>query len=104
MRVSPDTNAVNVGSKYASFYFDETINDRGTGAQEIDAHFLVSPSDGAARVEWHRSRIDVSPRHGFRPNTAYTITLLPGLSDLRSNSMKSPCRSGLQDQPTHPSE
>ena len=88
VRVAPDTNAVNVGSKYASFYFDETINDRGTGVQAIDSHFLVSPSDGAPRVEWHRSRIDVSPRHGFRANTAYTVTLLPGLSDLRSNAMK----------------
>jgi Bacterial Ig-like domain len=88
VRVTPDTNAVNVSEKFAKFYFDETVNDRGTGAQEIDAHFLVSPSDGFATVEWHRSRIDVRPRHGFRANTAYTITLLPGLTDLQNNVMK----------------
>ncbi|MEP6730002.1 MAG: Ig-like domain-containing protein [bacterium] len=88
LRVTPDTSAVNVHEKYAQFYFDETINDRGTGAQEIDPHFLVSPSDGLPHVEWHRSRIDVSPRHGFKANTAYTITLLPGLADLRNNVMK----------------
>jgi len=89
LRVSPDTNAVNVASKEATFYFDETINDRGTDAQDVTNMFLVSPSDGTPRVDYHRTRIDVRPRNGFRPNTAYTITLLPGLTDLRSNSMKS---------------
>ena len=88
VRVSPDTNAVNVGARSAVFYFDETINDRGTDAQDVANMFLVSPSDGTPRIGYHRTRIDVRPRHGFRPNTAYTITLLPGLSDLRSNTMK----------------
>ena len=89
VRVTPDTNAVNVSAKAATFYFDETINDRGTDAMDITNMFLVSPSDGTPRVSYHRSRIDVRPRHGFRPNTAYTVTLLPGLTDLRNNSMKS---------------
>ena len=88
VRVTPDTNAVNVSSKEATFFFDETINDRGTDAQDVTNMFLVSPSDGTPRVGYHRSRIDVRPRHGFRPNTAYTITLLPGLTDLRNNTMK----------------
>jgi hypothetical protein len=88
VRVTPDTNSVNVGEKVASFYFNEIINDRGTGAGDVSNFFLVSPSDGEPRVSWHRSRIDVRPRHGFRANTAYTITLLPGLTDLRNNSMK----------------
>ena len=41
--------------------------------------FLVSPRNGNAVVSWHRSRISVRPRNGFRPNTAYRITMLPGL-------------------------
>lgn len=88
IRVTPDTNAVNVHDAHVSFYFDETINDRGAGAQEVGKHFLVSPSDGSERVSWHRSRIDVRPRNGFRANTAYTVSLLPGLADLRGNSMR----------------
>ncbi|MBA3671690.1 MAG: Ig-like domain-containing protein [Gemmatimonadaceae bacterium] len=88
VRITPDSNAVNVADAAVSFYFDETINDRGTGAQAVDAFFLVSPSDGAPKVDWHRRRIDVRPRNGFRPNTSYTITLRPGLGDLRSNVMK----------------
>ena len=102
LRVTPDTNAVNFSAKQATFYFDETINDRGTDAQDVTNMFLVSPSDGTPRVGYHRSRIDVRPRHGFRPNTAYTITLLPGLSDLRSNTMKTGATIVFSTGPTIP--
>ena len=102
VRVSPDTNAVNVGARSAVFSFDETINDRGTDAQDVSNMFLVSPSDGTPRVSYHRSRIEVRPRRGFRPNTAYTITLLPGLSDLRSNAMKDGATVVFSTGPTIP--
>jgi hypothetical protein len=88
VHITPDTNAVSVTDRVAQFYFDETINDRGEGAQALDNYFLVSPSDGAMDLSWHRNRIDVRPHQGFRPNTAYTVTMLPGLSDLRNNVMK----------------
>jgi hypothetical protein len=88
VHVAPDTNTVNYRGKDATFTFDEQINNRGAGESDIDAFFLVSPNDGPPRVRWHRTRIEVRPRHGFRPNTAYAITLLPGLSDLRNNRMK----------------
>jgi hypothetical protein len=88
VRITPDSNSLDVKDRDASFYFDETINDRGSGAQEVRNFFLVSPSDGEPVVSWHRSRIDIRPRSGFRPNTAYSITLLPGLSDLRNNVMR----------------
>ena len=102
VRVSPDTNAVNFSSKSAVFVFDETINDRGTDAQDVSNMFLVSPSDGTPRIGYHRTRIEVRPRHGFRPNTAYTITLLPGLSDLRSNTMKGGATVVFSTGPTIP--
>jgi hypothetical protein len=102
LRVTPDTNAVNVSSKEVTFFFDETINDRGTDAQDVTNMFLVSPSDGTPRVDYHRSRIDVRPRRGFRPNTAYTITLLPGLTDLRNNSMKAGATIVFSTGPTIP--
>lgn len=104
VRIAPDTNAVNVKSDVVSFFFDETINDRGTGATAVDAYFLVSPSDGAAHVSWHRSRIDVRPRKGFRPNTAYTVALLPGLTDLRTNVMKDGASIVFSTGPTIPTE
>jgi hypothetical protein len=104
VRVTPDTNAVNVHDAQVSFYFDETINDRGSGAQEVGRHFIISPSDGSDRVSWHRSRIDVRPREGFRPNTAYSVSLLPGLGDLRGNSMRSGATVVFSTGPTIPPE
>jgi hypothetical protein len=102
LRVTPDTNAVNVRDRNAAFFFDEQINDRGTGEADLTNFFLVSPSDGTPRVSWHRSRIEVRPRHGFRGNTAYTITLLPGLSDLRNNRMKGGAAVTFSTGPTIP--
>jgi hypothetical protein len=104
VRVTPDSGAVNVTDRDASFYFDETINDRGSGAQALDGYFLVSPSDGTPRLSYRRSRIDVRPRGGFRPNTAYTVTLLPGLSDLRGNTMRSGESTVFSTGPTIPPE
>ncbi|HEX5971301.1 MAG TPA: Ig-like domain-containing protein [Gemmatimonadaceae bacterium] len=103
VRVTPDTNAVNVKAENVTFYFDETINDRGSGAQELGRRFLISPSDGEPRVSWHRSRIDVRPRNGFRPNTAYSVSMLPGLSDLRGNAMKSSAKVVFSTGPVIPS-
>ena len=103
LRVTPDTNAVNVTAKNVTFQFDETINDRGSGAQELSRRFLISPSDGSVSVSWHRSRIDVRPREGFRPNTAYSVSLLPGLSDLRGNTLKSGATVVFSTGPTIPS-
>lgn len=102
VKVTPDTNAVNVQDKYVEFTFDETINDRGTGAQELENYFIVSPSDGSPRLNWRRSRIDIAPRHGFRPNTAYTVTMLPGLGDLHSNAMKTGATVVFSTGPTIP--
>lgn len=100
--VTPDSHAVNVRDRNVVFQFDETINDRGSGAQELDNFFLVSPSDGAPHVSWHRSRIEVRPRNGFRDNTAYTVTLLPGFSDLRGNTARAGASVVFSTGPTIP--
>jgi hypothetical protein len=102
VRVTPDSNALNVRDRDVSFFFDETINDRGSGAQEVGNYFLVSPSDGVPEVSWRRSRIDVRPRNGFRPNTAYSVTLLPGLADLRGNAMRTGASVVFSTGPTIP--
>ena len=102
VHVTPDTNAVNVADRFVQFFFDETISDRGEGAQALDNYFLVSPSDGAMDLDWHRNRIGVRPHHGFRPNTAYTVTMLPGLTDLRNNTMKGGAQLTFSTGPTIP--
>lgn len=85
---TPDSGATSVKVRSVTFEFTKVVNDRPSGATELDQLFLISPNDGDPRVWWHRSHIDVRPRKGFRPNTAYRITLLPGLADMRGNVMR----------------
>ena len=82
---SPDSGAVGFTGRSVTVTFNETISDRGTGANALEALVLISPRDGAPQVAWHRNRIAVRPRGGFRPNTAYAITIAPGIGDLRGN-------------------
>ncbi|MBA3892029.1 MAG: Ig-like domain-containing protein, partial [Gemmatimonadaceae bacterium] len=82
---SPESGTVNFTGRAVVVRFDETISDRGTGAAALEALVVISPRDGEPRVSWERNRIAVRPRNGFRPNTAYTVTIAPGITDLRSN-------------------
>lgn len=88
--VTPDSGQTNANPKLVEFRFDEVVSDRPSGATSLDQLFLVSPRRGneAPNVSWHRSRITIKPRRGFLPNTAYRITMLPGISDLRGNVRK----------------
>jgi hypothetical protein len=72
-----------VRARGVMFEFDVVVNDR-----DVDNYFLMSPREGTPRVIWRRDRVEVRPRREFRPNTAYSVTLLPGLADLRGNAMK----------------
>ena len=87
LKVTPDSGATNVRLDHATFQFDEVLSQKPAKG-EYDQVFIVSPRDGDPNVDWHRARITVSPRHGFKPNTAYTITMTSGLSDLRGNVTK----------------
>jgi hypothetical protein len=84
--VSPESGSVNQRVGAARFEFNKVLSDNPSGGQ-LDRFFLISPTDGVPRINWHRDRIDVRPRHSWRANTAYTVTLLPGLSDVRGNQM-----------------
>jgi hypothetical protein len=84
--VRPDSNARNVRSGAVSFQFDEVVSERPQGAQSLSGAFLISPRDGEPNVSWRRNRVDVRPRRGFRPNTTYTVQLLPGMTDLDGNA------------------
>ena len=86
MNVAPDSAKTGVTPKEVIFRFDEVVNERPAGAASLQQLFLISPRDGEPRVDWNREEIAVRPRRAWRKNTAYTITLLPGLSDLRGNA------------------
>jgi hypothetical protein len=88
-RITPESGSVSQRAGAVQFLFNKVISDAPSRG-ELNQYFLISPTDGEPRVNWHRNHIDVRPRHGFRPNTAYAVTLLPGLADVRGNAMKEP--------------
>jgi hypothetical protein len=86
--VAPESGTVNFRGRAVEFRFDEVINERGTGAAELRNLVLISPRQGAPRVSSNRTGVAIRPRSGWRPNTAYTVTLLPGVADLRGNTSR----------------
>lgn len=63
---------------------------QGQMGSSLSQLVLLSPSDGRDRVTWRRTAIEIEPRGGFKPNTTYRLTLLPGLADLRGNVLREP--------------
>jgi hypothetical protein len=66
--------------------FDEVIDEMpGSGTQGgLSQQVLLSPVSGGVRVSWHRSKIHVKPREGWKKRT-YRLEVLPGIFDLRRN-------------------
>ena len=90
LRVRPDSGALNARIREVIFRFDEVVSERPRGAASLEQIIVVSPSDGPVNVSWRREAIAIRPRRDWRANTAYTVTILPGLSDLRGNATAKP--------------
>jgi len=86
VRIAPDSGKTGVRPREVVFQFDEVVSEKPSGAPTLNALFLISPRNGETQADWHRTEISVHPRHGWKANTTYTISLLPGLSDLRGNT------------------
>ena len=82
---SPDSGSTGVTPKEVVFRFDEVVSERPSGAATLEGLVVISPRDGAPNVDWNRSEVAVKPRRGFRPNVTYTVSILPGMTDLRGN-------------------
>lgn len=89
-RIQPDTNSVGVRGKEFVIHFDEVISEHPAGATTLGDLVLISPRNGQPVVDWHRSSLSIRPRRGWRANTAYTVTVLPGIADLRGNVRTTP--------------
>jgi len=83
--IVPDSGTLGASPKEVVFRFDEVVSERPPAATTLSDLFLISPRDGVPRVSWHRSAIAVRPRRGWRPNTPYTVIMLPGIADIRGN-------------------
>lgn len=98
--IAPDTGAIDTRPRAVIFRFDEVVSERPSGARDLRDLFLISPEQGQPDVNWHRDAIAVRPSRGWRANTTYTVTLLPGLADLRGNVLKTPTATVFSTGPT----
>lgn len=86
--VSPESGSTNPRPGEVTFQFNEVISERPTGAPDLRGIVVISPRDGDPDVRWHRTSLGIKPGRGWRANTVYTISLLPGIADLRGNARK----------------
>lgn len=83
--IAPDSGRVSVSPRSVIFRFNEVVSETPPGATTLANLFVISPQHGTPVVSWQRDEIAVRPRRGWRPNTVYSVTMLPGLADLRGN-------------------
>ncbi len=87
LRMTPMHGDTSVRPRVLAIQFDEVISESPSGAQDLAGLVFISPRSGRVQVDWKRSRIEIRPRDGFRDSTVYTVTLRPGIQDLRNNSI-----------------
>lgn len=90
VQVKPESGAVVLNlSGDAEIQFDETVDEMsgGGGAGTISGlakQILLSPVAGAVKVSWHRSRVTIKPKEGWK-RRVYRLEIMPGFTDLRRN-------------------
>jgi hypothetical protein len=72
--------------------FDEVISESPKGAKDIAELVFISPKSGVPKVDWGRSKIEIRPSKGWKPNTVYSVVIKRGLQDLRNNGIDSTIR------------
>jgi hypothetical protein len=73
----------------ANVLLSEVVNERIAAQRpDIGGAVILSPARGLVTVSWHRDRIEVKPKEGFRPGRVYRLEIFPVLTDLRQNRMR----------------
>jgi hypothetical protein len=93
-QVKPESGAVVPNFKGdAAIQFNEVINELGgaggggggsAGVEGLARLILLSPVAGPVKVDWHRSRVTIKPKEGWK-RRVYRLEILPGFTDLRNN-------------------
>ena len=92
LKVSPQNNTVGAKPKALVLQFDEVISESPKGAKDIADLVFISPKSGVPTVDWGRSKIEIRPSKGWKPNTVYSVVIKRGLQDLRNNEIDSTIR------------
>jgi len=93
--VKPDSGAVVPDFKdEVVIQFDDVIDEmagsggRGGTLSGLERQVLLSPVHGGAKVGWHRTKVTVKPKEGWKKRV-YRLEILPGFVDLRRNRFDS---------------
>ena len=81
----PETSAVNVKPGKVLIRYDDVIGEQSNGT-DLSRSVLISPWDGEPSVDWKRTGMTIRAKKGWRANTAYTITILPGIADFKGKA------------------
>jgi hypothetical protein len=81
----PETSAVNARPGKVLIRYDDVIGEQSNGG-ELSKSVLISPWDGEPSVDWKRTGMTIRAKKGWRANTAYTITILPGIADFKGKA------------------
>ena len=92
LKSTPLNGATDVKPKEVVIQFNEVISETPRGAPDLASLVFISPKSGKPSVDWQRSRIVIKPKKGFKANTVYSITVSPGILDLRNNQVDSTIR------------
>src|SRR6266850_7620919 len=73
----------------AAIQFDEVIDEMAGGGgagtmSPLEKQVLLSPVAGPVKVGWHRTRVSVKPKEGWK-RRVYRLEIMPGFFDLRRN-------------------
>jgi hypothetical protein len=89
LKVTPQNNTVGGTPKAVVLQFDEVVSESPMGAKDIADLVFISPKSGVPKVNWGRSKIEIRPSKGWKPNTVYSVVIKRGLQDLRNNGIDS---------------
>ncbi|MEP6835884.1 MAG: Ig-like domain-containing protein [Gemmatimonas sp.] len=92
LKITPSSGTLGAKPKSVVFQFDEVVSETPRGAPDLATLVFISPRSGINEVNWGRTRLDIKPKDGWKPNTVYTVSLSPGVMDLRNNAIDTSTR------------
>lgn len=87
LSVKPTSMTVGAKLKELELRFDEVVSETPKGQQSLAQLVFISPRVQSTSVDWHRDRLTIRPKEGWKPNTVYSVQIAAGIQDLRSNAI-----------------
>lgn len=87
LSVKPLSMTVDSSMKDLEIKFNEVVSETPKSVSDLTKLVFISPRTGAEEVSWHRDRLTIKPKGGWRRNTVYSVQISPGLQDLRNNAL-----------------